>query len=329
MDDDGSIWCFCLLLAKGDEECHCQDWGLPHYNSAEPCSECLGNRTDKPFTDLRATAAWRGTCPLPAEAYFARVRAPRHPLLASPMATRMMCYLDLMHMVDCKGVASWVFGGVLHHLLREPALGPNKKARLERVNADRTEWYGRHPTLLKLPRILLASCTKDDWAELCGPAFKAANTRQAAKFFEHMAHKYCVGDSPVCRHIRLLTSSLVGFYNCLYSAGMFLTPEEQATLRGHCQDFGSSYQRLRNLAQTQHQLVWPVKPKVHKMMHVPELAAHLNPVHAQCYGEESFMGTTSKVWRKSMSGRYQHGVQTVVLVKRLTGLLLRLDGAAN
>ena len=45
--------------------------------------------------------------PLPTEAYFARVREPRHLVLASHLATRMMCYLDLMRMVDCKkGVAN-------------------------------------------------------------------------------------------------------------------------------------------------------------------------------------------------------------------------------
>jgi hypothetical protein len=157
------------------------------------------------------------------------VREPRHPVLASPLATRMMCYLDLMHMVHCKGVASWVFGGVLFVLLKAPALGPTRKLRLDRVNADRLAWYSRHPTMLKLPRILLANCKQDDWAELAGPAFKAAITMHAARLFDHMANKYLLGDSAVYRHVRLLTTSLVAFYNCLYTAGMFLTAEEVAT----------------------------------------------------------------------------------------------------
>ena len=61
------------------------------------------------------------------------------------------------------------------------------------------------------------------------------------------------------------------------------------------------------------------------MQHVPELLGVINPVRAQCYGDESLMGATVAVWRRSMSGRYKNKIQRVVLTKRLTGLLLRLE----
>ena len=109
-------------------------------------------------------------------------------------------------------------------------------------------------------------------------------------------------------------------------AGRCLSDGEVNTLQGHTTAFGLAYQRLRNLANTEEQLLWPVRPKVRKMQHVPELVGVINPVHAQCYGDESLMGTTAAVWRRSMSGRYKKNVQSVVLTKRLTGLLLRLDG---
>ena len=41
------------------------------------------------------------------------------------------------------------------------------------------------------------------------------------------------------------------------------------------------------------------------------------------------MGTTARVYKKSMFGRYKATVQKVVLCKRLTGLLLRLEGAMS
>ena len=125
-DPDGTVWSFCLLFAKGDEEVHCNEWGLPHYNGAEVCSECLANRDDRPYTDLRPSAAWRATTPLGHEAYMARCREPRHPLLASPFGSRWLCFPDIMHMMDCKGVAAWVFGGVLQCLLKLPALGQTR-----------------------------------------------------------------------------------------------------------------------------------------------------------------------------------------------------------
>ena len=117
-----------------------------------------------------------------------------------------------------------------------------------------------------------------------------------------MAKKYLIGDSAVYRHVRLLTTSLVAFYNCLYTAGMFLTAEEVATLQHHTLAFGTSYKRLRNLAASVGALVWLVRPNVHRMQHAPELASHFNPVHAQCYGEESFMGTEPKCGRSQCLG---------------------------
>jgi len=65
------------------------------------------------------------------------------------------------------------------------------------------------------------------------------------------------------------------------------------------------------------------------MMRIPELAGHINPIRVQCYSEESLMGTTARVYKKSMFGRYKATVQKVVLCKRLTGLLLRLEGAVS
>ena len=64
---------------------------------------------------------------------------------------------------------------------------------------------------------------------------------------------------------------------------MVLYGEQVATLQGHCTTFGLSYQRLNNIAAASGDLVWPVRPKVHKMQHVPELASILNPTQVQWY----------------------------------------------
>ena len=56
------MWRFVLLFGKADEEVRVNTWGLPSYNAPnEVCSECLANRTTRPFTDLSAAAAWRPT----------------------------------------------------------------------------------------------------------------------------------------------------------------------------------------------------------------------------------------------------------------------------
>lgn len=45
----------------------------------------------------------------------------------------------------------------------------------------------------------------------------------------------------------------------------------------------------------------------------------------QVYAEESLMGSVTGTWRGSARGRYKHVVQEVVLIKQLTGVLLRFE----
>ena len=47
---------------------------------------------------------------------------------------RWFFYADLMHMMDCKGVAAIVFGSILARLSRDLALGSNIGVRLNLIN---------------------------------------------------------------------------------------------------------------------------------------------------------------------------------------------------
>ena len=188
-------------------------------------------------------------------------------------------------------------------------MGRNQEQRLAKVNEEREHWFSQRPGKIKLPNIRVTNCTNDGWGDLNGPAYKAAITRNAAGFFEYMASTYSTTASPKDRNLRQVTASLTAFYGTLCGGGMFLTEAEVATLQDHTTAFGLAYQRLRNLAATEGELLWPVRPKVHKMQHVPEMAGVINPVHAQCYGDESLMGTTANVWKRSMSGRCNNKIQ--------------------
>ena len=83
-DADGTRWKAILLIATADEEARCNEFGLPHYGSDEPCSECMANRTTRPYTDLRAEAAWRPSESMTFQCYVARVREPLFTLWLSP-----------------------------------------------------------------------------------------------------------------------------------------------------------------------------------------------------------------------------------------------------
>ncbi len=323
---DGTVWRFVWLFLKNDEESRCNEFGFAHYSATEPCSECMANDSNRPYTDLRASALWRSTEPMPLPCYFARVREPLHAFLRSHYwCDRWVCSLDLMHVMDCKGVAALVYGGLLGLLVRKWALGPNQAARLAHVNVLRANWYAVHPGVARMPKILMSNLTTEGWGDLSSPVIKAAMTRQAAPWFLDLANRFFTTASPTDTAVRTCLGALVRFYDTLYSANRFLTNDEVNALRRACLDFGVAYMRLRDIARTEGLLLWPVRPKVHKMQHFPLLSEVMNPRFIQNYIEESLVGTTTTVWKRSVKGRYEEHVQRVVLMKRVVGVLLRFE----
>ena len=259
-------------------------------------------------------------------AFRLRVRTPLHPLASSPLfCHRHFFILDIMHMVDCSGVAGLVYGGVLHSLLGDIRLGASRAARLRAIDTDRLAHYSARPGVPRLPKIWWKNVLLDGWANLHEQIFKAAIMRSAAPFFSELVHRYFTSDSVEDVCLRGVVASLVEMYDILWSGPRFLLPPAMVQLRACCSNFGVFYGRLRALARRSNTLSWPVRPKVHKLMHIPETAACINPRHCQCYVEESVVGTVAQTWKKSVAGRYERTVQRTVLAKRLTALLLRFE----
>ena len=88
---------------------------------------------------------------------------------------------------------------------------------------------------------------------------------------------------------------------------------------------GLAYQELREISRLAGRMCFKVTPKVHKVQHLPLYSSCLNPRHVQNYAEESLIGTSTKIWARSVSGRHTQSVQPNVLVKKITGLLLRME----
>ena len=114
------------------------------------------------------------------------------------------------------------------------------------------------------------------------------------------------------------------FYSIIYAAPIFPTDDDIGRLRSVCIDFGESFMWCKEFSRRDGLMWWEIAQKVHKMQHVPMMAAIINPRYVQCYAPESLIGTTTKVWKRSMSGRWKRAVQNVVLTKRLLGVLLRI-----
>ena len=317
-------WQYLLLFAKSDEQCRCDEYGLTHYNAAhECCSECLANRSDLPWSDLQPSASWRPTVIENVGPYLARIRTPLHPLAASRFMWRHFFVLDIMHVADCRGLASVIFGSMLTYLISLPALGRSQAARLARINAFIEGRYDNHPGLSKLPKLTLACLWNDGWSDLSGPSIKSAMTRQAAPLMAELATAFCILDNLHDNLVKRLTSKLDEFYCLLYASDTFLSPEQLARLGVVVQELLGALQHLRHLADTTGAYRWVIRPKAHKFAHLPFVAGSINPLKISCYSDESHIGTLTKVWSKSISGRYSREAQRNVLSKRWLAVLLR------
>jgi hypothetical protein len=324
---EGGCWKFLLLFSKADEEVRCGEWGMVSYSAAdEVCSECTANRTTRPWTDMRRGASWRGTEIPTLALYIARCRTPVHRMVGSRFFWRFFFYLDTMHMLDCKGVASSLFGSMLSVLIRDDRLGGSQQVRLDRINQELKDWYSARPGVCKLPTIMLSNLTgSSGWAELAGPAIKAASTRASAPFFAMLARRYYGTASPFDTALRKCSEHLAMIYEIIQSATMFFTDAELQSLQDAVGEFGIGLQSLRGLAAADHSLLWQVRPKAHKAMHIPFFANIINPSAVNCYADESQMGTSQKVWRASVKGKYQQHIQRSVLAKRWLALVLRFE----
>ena len=320
-------WRFVIMVCKSDEEVRCNEFGLPHWGSSEPCGDCWANRTNREYTDLQESARWRRTEDMPFEAWFERIRRPHHPLVASHYCcARWVFYIDLMHLADCKGTSASVFGGVLELLVRMETLGATRQQRLDQVKAYMTSWYEEHPGTYRLPDIRLSNLRQDDgWSELHGQTVKAANTRASAPMFVDMVKHFFTEDSEEHRSVIAICNHVNKVYEIMYASSMFMTAAETAALRTSVLQVGVHWLVLRESCRTAGILAFKVSPKAHRFQHLPLWSQVLNPRFVQCYSEESLIGTTTTIWAKTMNGPYHKTVQELVLLKRTCGFLCRLE----
>ena len=323
----GETWSFVLLVIQADEEVRANSFGLIHWGQGDDiCPECLANRTTMPYTDLRPNAAWRSHLVSDLAEFRGRNRRPNHPLLASPFFTRHLLQMDVMHCMDCKGVAAIAYGSFLMYVIGDLRLGANQGERIDRFNTEMNTWYAARPGSNRLPAIKLSDIRKLGWGELHSPAIKAAMTREAAPFFCDLAERlYSAAPTPQEASTIQLLRELKAFYEVLASQGMFMSPASVRRLRLVCERFGTAFMSLREAARMDNMLAWQVTTKVHKMQHMPTMAKLMNPRAISCYAFESAIGTTTTVWKRSLNGRHQQVNQGHVLAKRVLGVLLRWE----
>ena len=231
-----------------------------------------------------------------------------------------------MHNNDCKGVSSLAMGSTLAVLMSSWRVGRTKAERLAKLNAAMREWYTQRPGSHRLPKIRENNLVgAQGWADLNGPMIKAANSRSAVPMIRDLSYMYLSDDNDRNRCIHRLLDNLTAYYETIYSEPLFMSEAAVARLEEATIEVGEAWMELREMAKERGLQHWKISSKVHKMMHTAVWSRAMNVRFVQCYSEESQMGSTTSVWHECMRGKYAGGIQSMVLLKRTVGLLLRLE----
>lgn len=133
-------WGAVLMGCKMDLEGYVRDLKWHDYNGNNPCGLCGADRGITPWTDFRPDAAWHATI-LNARSY-SREYAGLHPLYGFPGISVHTCFLDVMHVLDYKGITSWVAGGLLWSIISRRELRQRTyEGSLHEINELLTTFY--------------------------------------------------------------------------------------------------------------------------------------------------------------------------------------------
>ena len=133
-------------------------------------------------------------------------------------------------------------------------------------------------------------------------------------------------ETPEEQSMKSVLKNCYELYGILWNGPRFLQEQDLDVLHRVCIQFGEDWMRCREFARLRNALVFNVTGKVHKTQHLPAMAAIINPAWVSCYAEERLIGTTMKVLKQSQKGCWKRLIQHRVLMKRLCGLVLRLEG---
>ena len=337
---DGTTWKGLWLTHLCDAEYSCNELGFQGASHNLICSWCPAGRSlaSCPWTALGSSAAWRSRR-FNNRQFLARLRR-GHGLLEWPEFNMYSVRLDVLHVLDYRGVAGKVYGSTLWAILKNPASfarvfpdhAGSREDRLAALNSDLRSWMRQKCVTHRLPkitmRLLFSSESPSGFPDFTGPAVKAANTRACVGWLASLATRFDDG-SLEASHRRTVCVSLVSWYLVIYSAGVVLNEDQYREQYRLVQRCLRSYTWLAFDSATSGRQEWHLVPKFHWWAEMAHQARFLNPRHQQTYAGESMVGRICNIYKRSMSGPYRNTVQRSVLRKYALGFVIDVCGLAG
>ncbi|CAL1136396.1 unnamed protein product [Cladocopium goreaui] len=284
-----------LWSVSGDLEWFASEFGFPYSAANMLCPFCLADQfkegSPRPFTDFRATAAWRQTTLPPAKL---QKKFAGHPLFrgggGAPHASALSIKLDILHVLDL-GVAAYAHGSLLWSIMEELP-GASRAVRLANLNQKVVEAYDKVglEAQKRMKHLSLSDLAETAEEYPCLKHVKGAKIRYFAPAAFELAKEF--NETKSGKHREALAKQLVKVYKILGSSWEYWDFE---AFKKAVDDFMAHYSWLAANALHEGLHLWSLVQKSHVLLHLAEQSKFMHPCLNWTYGSESFMGWTVQI----------------------------------
>ena len=277
---------------RGDWQWYNTAFSFPQWGAHNVCWRCEAGR-DHPWDDFSLGASWRRHR-LTAEAFWQRMKANNvdiGPLFAAPGFELELVAIDVLHACDL-GCSQDAVGNVMWEALEKLLQGPNRNARLQRLQLRMKGFYKMHKSPAQIDHLTIEMIKKDGKSpklRCCG-----AETRHAVPFALELAQDM---------HAKFgthHTQAMLSMISRLFDFYMNMSLGE-----GYNQNWGAEaarkfcllYKSLSDEAKSNGLVQWRCKPKMPMFLEMAEFQALSmgNPRLYWNYRDENFVGWLSKL----------------------------------
>ena len=242
--------------------------------------------------------------------------------------------IDLLHNVDCKGVASAAIANCLCEIVyrREIPGMMTHDDSLEWLNADLDLFYQNQRVENKIPTLVLENFVDlqkplQNYPMFKGPGIKAANTRALMPWLQSCLEVLDQTDEQKQRRFQLV-KLFNDFFELIYGEGEWLSEATAQRLQKIILQILKRCAWLHEwaLANGGH-IRWQLVPKHHYFFHIALFCVGYcrNPRCYQTYIDESFVGRMCRVMANSQDGPFHDALQMTTLEKYLTALSIQFS----
>ena len=315
------LWGLC-----GDLEYFSSTFGTPYHASASFCWRCQCNRSTTPWTDFRASAAWRRAIFSAADVM---QQEHRHAIFKVPGVSRLSLMLDVMRTME-KGVTAHTIACCLFTLVYD---GPRRR-RGEATPQEKFNQLWLRIQVLSKELGLKDHVRNFTLAQICKPerphadypclgsSIKAAETRRMVPAIAKLVAE-CEQNRDEDRHRTLVMQALAKFYDILEAGGRYLGPEAPELVEA-AETFLSHYSWLASRAMAEGRLLWSITPKFHLLHHLAQQGVFENPSLYWVYSGEDFVGRISRIAHMCSYGKAAYQVTLPLAERYAIGLHIRL-----